>query len=1162
MNYSPKFIHNCRCASARTTLACVALLVSLAATAAPGYFRYPDLHGDTIVFTAEGDLWQANIEGGEATRLTSHPAEEKEPAISPDGKLVAYAAKYEGSTEVYLIPVTGGVPKRLTYESSSVRVHGWSADGKVLYSANNRLGPPGNWTLRLVDPESLSVDTLPVADAVEGVIDNAGATVFFVQFGDQVTRDNLKFYRGGATGELWRYRPGTGDEARHLTGGHKGSVREPMLAGDRLYFISDESGNNNIWSMNLKGKDLKQVTRYKDWPVRTAAINQNRIVYQLGADIKLLDLESGKSKVIDLRLSSDFPGLAERWIKKPLRFMNSARFAGDHDKVVITARGKVAIAGIDRSRLVEVATHPTARVKQALLSHDGKHVYGISDSTGEQEIWQFSASGNEEFTQLTTDGTTLRWNLKLSPDGKWLAHDDKHGDLWLLNIESRENKKIAESGMGLSPYELAWSADSQFLAYSRNHRLDERSRISLYSLAEQKQLVLTTDDYNAFSPAFSPDGDWLYFLSDRYFSATVKSPWGDRNLGPSFDRRTLIFAYALNQGANFPFQAPNELSNMGHEADEPGPEHEPEPEPEPEREPEPEHETEHETLHETVHEDLEDSGEAESEDKKIPESEIEVTGLAHVDWQGIENRLWQVPVPSGNYSELKVNRGYLYLLDKVTEPGAKSTIQSIKQEPFPSIKKFKDGVSEYDLSDDGKRMFIRLAGRDNGSQYIVGTGASFPRDVSRSRVLTNDWQIALQPKQEWQLMFKDAWLMHREYLFDPNMRGVDWQKVKLKYEPLLDRITDRHELDDVLRHMSGEVSTFHSQVGGGDYLSSVDSPAAATLGAILTDTESGVRITHIYRSEQELPFYASPLARSGVDAVNGDFIQAVNGEQVASVAEVRKALRNKAGKQVLLKLLRGVDDRSGNVSAESVMTVTTIVVPLTILEDYRARYRDWIWANRQKVLEQNPDLGYLHLRAMGASDIASFARDFYANYNKQGLIIDVRRNRGGNIDSWIIEKLLRRAWSFWQPRDASAYSNMQQTFRGHLVVLVDENTYSDGETFAAGIKALELGAVIGKRTTGAGVWLTDQNRLVDKGIARVAEHPVYAMDGRWVNEGIGVTPDIEVVNYPHATFAGKDAQLAAAIRHLEKKIKQQPVPPMKSRRLPDNLKPADSILEN
>ncbi len=390
--------------------------------------------------------------------------------------------------------------------------------------------------------------------------------------------------------------------------------------------------------------------------------------------------------------------------------------------------------------------------------------------------------------------------------------------------------------------------------------------------------------------------------------------------------------------------------------------------------------------------------------------------------------------------------------------------------------------------------------------------------------------------------------MHRESLFDEKMRGLDWPAVKKKYQPLLARLTDRHELNDIFKQMMGELNTLHSQVRGGDLPSENNAPKAATLGAQYSHTTQGVNIAHIYTNDPELISRLSPLARPGVNAQVGDIISAINGQIVQSIPDITKALQNQAGKQVLLDLKRADEQ------------ISTVVKPGSTRDDYYHRYYDWVTKNQQKVHQADDELGYLHLRAMGAADVATFAREFYAQYTKQGLIIDVRRNNGGNVDSWILEKLLRRAWSFWQVRGGEPFTNMQQTFRGHLVVLADQFTYSDGETFTAGIKALKLGSVIGKQTAGAGVWLTGRNRQTDGGIARVAELPVYAMDGRWITEGKGISPDIEVDNLPHATFNGEDAQLQAAIKLLKKKMQENPVQPMKTLPFPKVSVSADDII--
>ena len=414
-------------------------------------------------------------------------------------------------------------------------------------------------------------------------------------------------------------------------------------------------------------------------------------------------------------------------------------------------------------------------------------------------------------------------------------------------------------------------------------------------------------------------------------------------------------------------------------------------------------------------------------------------------------------------------------------------------------------------------------------------------------VQAQGWKIRIEPQNEWRQMFKDAWLMHRDGLFDAKMRGVDWLAAKAKYEPLLNRLTDRRELNDIFKQMMGELNALHSQVRGGDIVETDDVTSSSSLGAALADTCEGVIVSHIYMHDPELPDEASPLAKPGVNVLNGDIIKAINNAPVATVADVVKALKFQTDKQVLLTLLR--DDEQ----------VKTIVKPESIRNEARYRYRNWVHMNANKVNERDADIGYLHLYAMTGSDLSTFAREFYAQYNKPGLIIDVRRNRGGNIDSIIIEKLLRRAWSFWQNPNGETSTNMQQAFRGHLVVLADEFTYSDGETFTAGIRALDLGTVIGKQTAGAGVWLSGGNSVVDDGIARVAQFPVFAMDGRWITEGRGISPDIEVNNLPHATYKGGDAQLEKAIAYLQEKIKTQPIPKYKAKQFPAVDAMADDI---
>ena len=503
-------------------------------------------------------------------------------------------------------------------------------------------------------------------------------------------------------------------------------------------------------------------------------------------------------------------------------------------------------------------------------------------------------------------------------------------------------------------------------------------------------------------------------------------------------------------------------------------------------------------------------------------AEITMSGKL-VDGEGLSARLWQVPVASGNYSQLAVNDKRLYLLERDSSAGAKPVLKQIEfSQTEAKAELFASDISDFQLAVNGKKLFMRKHSADGGGDmYVVEATAKAPAELKKARLNTASWQLSIEPEQEWQQMFADAWRMHRDFLFDKGMRGLDWNASKVKYQPLLQRVTDRHELDDIFSQMMGELNALHSQVRGGEYRSDDAAAKAASLGAEFRQTRLGLSISHIYRTDSELPLQAAPLAKPGVEAKIGDIITALNGKPVTDIAGLTSLLRNQAGKQVLLSLQRGKQQWQ------------TVVEPVSAGQDSMLRYHDWVSANQQTVAKASEQqFGYLHLYAMGPNDIANFAREFYAHYDKPGLIIDVRRNRGGNIDSWIIEKLLRRTWAFWQPTQGAAYTNMQQTFRGHLVVLTDQLTYSDGETFSAGVKALGLGPLIGKRTAGAGVWLSGRNRLADNGMARVAETAQFAMDGRWVIEGYGVTPDVEVDNLPFARFNGQDAQLSQAIQYL------------------------------
>lgn len=1071
------------------SLSMACLLVAGNASAVTGYYRDPSLHGPNVVFASEGDLWLASINGGDARRLTSHPAREAQPVISGDGTRIAFAADYDGANEVYVMPLAGGTPRRLSFENGTrVLVQGWTPQGEVLYATDQRVGPTWQWTLHAVHPETLERREIPLADAREATFDDQGR-LLFVRFGLGVTLDNAREYRGGAAGQLWRFAPGSA-EAERLAGQHVGTLSRPMWWQGRILAISDADGAGNLWSFDADGGDARQLTFHKDFEVRGARLHDGQVVYQLGADIARLDLASGKETVLPLQIASDTASRRQRWLEKPLEFLDSANLSADGQRVVLTARGQAAVAGTGTQRRVELPLPAASRARNAVASADGRSIFAVIDASGEHEIWRFAADGSGNGEALTRDGHTQRGQLVPSPDGRWLAHDDHLGNLWLLDLRSGRNLRIDHSDTR-SFDDIVWSPDSQAVVLVRPDSGHGRNQIVLHSLADGRNHVLTSDRYESFAPAFSADGKWLYFLSNRDFQATPGAPWGDRNMGPMFDRRTRLYALALQPGNRFPLQPRDELVPAASAAGA---------------------------------EKNKENGKGEDQGARRPAIVLE----------GLASRLHEAPVASGNYTSLAVGAEHLYLLERGPRQDAKPVLKSVAiDSEQPKMEIFAEDVASFALSSDGKQVFARMQGPAPGSTgelFILPAKAVAPMDRSQYRVRVGDWRLAVDPRLEWQQMFSDAWRMQRDYLFDPNMRGQDWTAIAAKYQPLVERVGERSELDDLLAQMVAELGVLHSQVRGGEYRQDPERAVPASLGARFERAEGGARVAHVYRTDPEQPNDRAPLARPGVELRAGDVVTAINGRPVAGPDDIALRLAHQAGQQVR------IDYRRAGRAA------TAVAIPVNMEREAALRYSDWVIGRREAVeAASGGRIGYLHLYAMGPNDIASFAREFHANVDREGLIIDVRRNRGGNIDSWVINTLLRRAWAFWQPPNHPPYWNMQQSFRGHVVVLADALTYSDGETFSAGIKTLGLGPLIGQRTAGAGVWLSDSNRLVDRGVMRAAQMGQFDQQGRWLIEGRGVSPDIEVDNLPHATWRGEDAQLARGITELLQRLQAQPV---------------------
>ena len=543
--------------------ALLALATAGAASAAPGYYRFPAERGGTVVFTAEGDLWTVPLAGGTARRLTTHPAEESQAAISPDGRSVAFVAAYDGVPDVYVMPIAGGEPRRLSFDGGRVFIAGFDPRGAVVYASENVSGPTLRRVLRRVDPVSGATTGIPLADANEAAFGDDG-TVYFTRYGLHMSGDNARDYRGGAMAQLWRWSGAEGVEgveAQRIGADLGANLSRPMFAGGRLYAVSDADGVANLWSMAPDGSDRRQLTKHRDYEVRGATLGSGRIVYQHGADLRVYELASGDDRVLPVELVSDFEQRRERFLRKPLLFASGATFAPAGDRAVLAVRGRIALAGTGPLRRIEVALPDGARARNAVLSLDGKTVYAIVDAGADSEVWRFPADGTPGGEALTRDGSAHRWRLYPSPDGRWLAHDDKQGRLWITDLREGGTRLLdaSEHARDDAFQALAWAPDGRWLAVSRPDSARQIAQIVLLEAGGARKAVLTSDKYDSSAPAFSRDGRWLYFLSDRAFQSSVQGPWGDRNTGAFFDRRTRVYALALQADARFPFQPRNEL---------------------------------------------------------------------------------------------------------------------------------------------------------------------------------------------------------------------------------------------------------------------------------------------------------------------------------------------------------------------------------------------------------------------------------------------------------------------------------------------------------------------------------------------------------------------------------------------------------------------------
>ena len=1044
-----------------------------------GYYRYPCLFEDKLVFTAEGDLWKMDLSQNLAHRLTTHHGLEQYARISPDGNWVAFTGQYDGFSEVYIIPFFGGVPRRLTYVGQA-QVLGWVGDEHILFNTRYYSTLP-NRQLATVHIESLKVHLIPLSQASEGSFDTQ-RTLYFTRLPFQGS--HTKRYTGGSVESIWKF-PSDAEEAIPLTQDYPGTSKSPIFYKNRIYFLSDRDGTMNIWSMTKTGKGLRQHTFSSGWDLKGLSGWEGKFVFQKGADIYLWELGKKKEQKIDIYLSSDFDQKRKKWIRNPISRVSSLDISPSGNQLALTTRGRIFVAPTTQGRLVEITRKQGVRYRKAKFV-DEKTLSFFSDESGEVELWDSPTDKPDIHNQLTDNQKSLIMSQSIDPNGDWIAYSNKNWELWAYSRKSKV-KILVDSSPYWGFYSHRWSPDGRWLCYVKEGE-NTHSYLVIYNPSNQKRHVITTSRLDSYMPRWSPDGKWLYFISDREFEPIVRGPWGPRQPGPFYDRTAKMYALALQKGNRFPFQEANELDKVPLEK------------------------------------------KPKKNGEKVPKVKV------NIDFDGLMSRLYEVPLGSGNFLGLEIGREHLFWMEHPAKDTPERALYALKigNNPNQNPVKLASEIQYFLLTQNKKKILVKTS----RSVYVFEADGKAP-NLTKFQVPLNRWQFEVDPSEEWRQMFVEAWRLERDYFYDRNLHGLDWDAELEKHLPLVQRVSDRYELDDLLAHMVSELSALHIFVYGGDKRMGSEANYPGFLGAKLEKDEESkyFRIDHIYQSDPDYPDELSPLAKPGLGIKKGDLIQSVDGVDLETIPHIGELLLHKVNKQVRLTLQ---DPKHSHKQRD------VIVKPIRYWEERNLKYREWTYTRRTFVEKQSKGkIGYAHLSGMGGENYTEWIRQFYPAFHLPGLILDVRHNTGGNIGSWILEKLLRKAWSFFQPRVGKAYWGMQYAFRGHMVVICNENTASNGESFAEGFRRMGLGKVIGKRTWGGNIWLTSSNRLVDTGIATAAEIGVYSPEGEWLIEGHGVEPDFVVDNLPHETFMGKDRQLEAAIQHILELIKEDPreVPP-------------------
>ncbi len=1090
------------------------LLAALGAGLLPGaaaaqtkLLRFPDIAGDRVAFCYAGDIWAAPAKGGLATRLTTHPGLELFPKFSPDGKWIAFTGQYEGDEQVYVLPADGGPPKQLTYYPArgpfpprggyDNQVMGWTPDGAAVLFRSQRDadGVRSEGQLFTVPAKGGPAKPLPMPTSGAGDFSPDGSRIAY----SPLFRDfrTWKRYEGGWAQDLYVYDL-TSHEARPFATSRR-TERDPMWIGGAVYFASDRDGTLNLYSWDSRTDAVAKLTASATWDVRwPSSDNVSRIVYELNGELRVYDVRAKSDQAISIFVPND--GVSIR----PSRYSAEKNVEGFElspkgERALFVARGDVFTLPIEKGPTRNLTATAGAHDKHARWSPDGKRIAFVSDRSGEDEIWLVDQAGGKP-EQLTTGRQGMTYAPEWSAEGAHLAFSDKDGKLFVLTLADRKVVEVAREERG-TIRDYAWSPKGAFLAFSTSDHNESRS-IHVWSATGGTLHRVTDDLFNEESPAWDLDGESLFYLSDRDFAPQISTfEW---NFATS--RTTAIYAVTLKKDGESPFPPQSD---------------------------------------EVTFEEKKAEGEAKPEEKATEVKPTDVKDKPakketpfRIDFEGLGSRVTRVPIEGDNINGLAVGKGHLlYTVTGASFYGRDSYVKpALKLYSFKDRKEstLAENATGWALSRDGAKVLVRQ--EDKYNLYDVKPDAK-----EKKAVATKGLVVDRVPAEEWRQFFDEAWRRYRDFFYAPNMHGYDWKAIGDRYRALLPHVAHRADLNYLLGEMVAELNVGHTYIQGGDYEIPARPKVALPGARFELDPASGrFRIARILQGHNQEDLYRAPLTEVGVDARVGDYILEIDGVALGGDDDPYRLLRHKTDPVTLTLNAKPVLEGARKTTYRPIATEEPLL------------YLEWTIANREKVAKlTNGRAGYLHVPDMGAPGIYEFVKWFYPQIRKEGLVVDVRSNGGGNVSQWIIERLDTKLLGTRFGRREHAGTYPGTVFHGHKIAILNETSASDGDIFPHMFRKAGLGPLVGKRSWGGVVGIGGQGPMIDGGSVTVPSNGTNDVDGRWIIEGQGVEPDIVVENDPKSVIAGRDPQLERAVEELVKKMDAEPM------RLPK--RPADPV---